>query len=72
MIPIQDTIPRRNPPIVTWLIILANCLVFLVELSMSDYDLQRFSYLFGVVPARYTHPAWAQWVGFRSTTIGRS
>ena len=64
MIPIQDTVPRRNPPIVTWMIILVNALVFLLELSMSDYQLQQFSYLFGVVPARYTHPDWALRVGF--------
>jgi membrane associated rhomboid family serine protease len=64
MIPIKDTVPHRNPPIVTWIIILVNALVFLLELSMSDYQLQQFSYLFGVVPARYTHPDWALRVGF--------
>jgi membrane associated rhomboid family serine protease len=34
MIPIQDTVPRKNPPIATRLIILLNCLVFLFELTM--------------------------------------
>src|ERR1700680_4787898 len=63
MFPIKDTIPRRNPPVMTWLIIIANTLVFLLELSMSEYDLRRMMYLFGVVPARYTHPQWALWVG---------
>jgi len=64
MFPIRDTIPRRNPPIATWIIILVNSLVFLAELSMSDYTLERVSYLFGLVPARYTHVEWAQLVGF--------
>src|ERR1700720_1133912 len=63
MIPIRDTIPTRNPPIATWLIILANCLVFLLELSMPEQTLVHFFYQYGLVPARYTHPNWALWVG---------
>jgi len=63
MIPIRDTIPRKNPPIMTWLIILANCLVFLFELAMPEHTLLQFFYRLGLVPARYTHPAWALWVG---------
>ena len=63
MIPIRDTIPRKNPPIATWLIILANSLVFLFELSMPEHTLVQFFYWFGLVPARYTHPAWALWLG---------
>ena len=62
MIPIRDTIPRKNPPIATWFIILANSLVFLFELSMPEHTLVQFFYRFGLVPARYTHPAWALWI----------
>jgi membrane associated rhomboid family serine protease len=47
----------------TWLLILANSLVFLVELSMPEYSLKHFFYLFGIVPARYTHPEWATLLG---------
>jgi membrane associated rhomboid family serine protease len=64
MFPIQDTIPHQNPPIMTWLLIFANSLVFLVELALPEYDLKRLFYLFGIVPARFSHPAWAVWVGF--------
>jgi membrane associated rhomboid family serine protease len=39
----------------TWLLILANSLVFLVELFMAEYSLKHFFYLFGIVPARYTN-----------------
>lgn len=63
MIPIQDTVPRRNPPLAVWILILANCLVFLFELAMPEYRLIQFFYRFGLVPARYTHPQWALWVG---------
>ncbi len=64
MIPIHDTVPGRNPPIATWTIILANCGVFLLEISLPEQGLERLLYLFGIVPARYTHPEWAAYVGF--------
>src|SRR4030095_10018230 len=63
MFPIQDTVPRRNPPIATWLLILANTVIFLFEAMMPQPVLEQFIQLFGIVPARYTHPDWAVWVG---------
>src|ERR1700738_742884 len=63
MLPIRDTIPSRHPPIVTWVLILINGVVFLFELTMPEPALEQFFYLFGIVPARYTHPGWALWVG---------
>jgi membrane associated rhomboid family serine protease len=59
MIPIRDTLPRRNTPIATWLLILVNAVVFLFELTMSPEALEQFFHLFGIVPARFTHPDWA-------------
>ena len=64
MIPIRDTIPSRNPPIVTSLLIAANVLVFIFELMLPEHRLQEFFYFFGIVPKRFTHPQWAQFVGF--------
>ena len=64
MLPIQDTIPRRNPPVATYVLLLINSLVFLFELTLPPAMLERLFYLFGMVPARYTHPAWALLVGF--------
>ena len=64
MLPISDTVPRRNPPVMTWILILANVIVFLFELMMPEYAREQFFYFFGIVPARFTHPAWAAWVGF--------
>jgi len=63
MFPIRDTVPRRNTPIATWLLILVNCLVFFFELTLPQPVLEQFFYLFGIVPARYTHPDWAVWMG---------
>ncbi len=64
MLPIQDTIPGRNLPVVVWLLLLANGLVFALELSLDEGRLQQVFYLFGIVPKRFTNPAWAEWVGF--------
>ena len=63
MIPVRDTIPHRHTPVVTWALIAVNVIVFLYELSLEPQDLERLFYLFGIVPARYTHPEWAQQIG---------
>lgn len=47
MIPIHDTVPGRHPPIATWAIILANCGLFLLEISLPEHGLERLFYLFG-------------------------
>lgn len=63
MIPIRDTVPSRSTPIVTWGLIACNVLVFLFEIALGPEQLEAFLYLFGIVPARYTHPEWASRVG---------
>jgi membrane associated rhomboid family serine protease len=64
MIPIRDNIPRRTTPFVTWAIIAVNAFVFLYELALPPGGVEQLFYLFGIVPARFTHPDWAQWIGF--------
>lgn len=64
MIPLSDSVPARRAPVVTWALIALNIGVFLGELFMGPAEAERFFYLFGVVPARFTHPDWAYWVGF--------
>ncbi|KAA0258973.1 rhomboid family intramembrane serine protease [Deferribacter autotrophicus] len=63
MIPIKDIIPRRETPFVNYILILINTLVFLYEVSLPPDFLNRFFYIFGLVPARYTHPEWAYFAG---------
>ena len=55
MIPIRDTIPSKNYPIVNSAIIGLNILFYLVETSQGAH-LNRFVYLYGLVPARYSVP----------------
>jgi len=40
MLPIRDTIPGRNPPIATWVLILVNSVVFLFELTMPEHMIE--------------------------------
>lgn len=63
MFPIADTVPLRSFPIATWCLISANALMFAVLLGLEPAHIERLFYLFGIVPARYTHPRWAEWVG---------
>ena len=63
MFPIRDTIPSKNTPFGTWILIAANVVVFIFELMLPEPMLQAFFYYFGIVPARYSHPEWAAWVG---------
>ena len=52
MIPIRDTIRSYTFPVVTWILIGANILAFLFEISMPRAMLDRLILDFGVVPAR--------------------
>ncbi len=63
MFPVQDMVPARGIPLATWGLIVLNSLVFLFELSLSDRELEQLFYVFGLVPARYSHPEWAGVLG---------
>lgn len=55
MIPIRDTYRSRNYPAVNMLIIAANVFFFLVEMGQGEM-LERFIFVYGLVPAKYTVP----------------
>jgi len=61
MLPIADTVPSRNPPVMMWLLIAANVAVFLIEASLEPPQLRELFHRFGVVPARYGRPG--EWSG---------
>lgn len=52
MFPLKDTIRSRSFPLVTWLIIIANVLVFFFELSLSNQGLTRLIRTFGLTTER--------------------
>lgn len=64
MFPIRDSVRPTSTPVVTRVIVVVNVLVFLMELSFRGEARERLFYLFGLVPARFTHPGWAADVGF--------
>jgi membrane associated rhomboid family serine protease len=66
MIPYRDTIPCRYTPWVTWALIATNTLAFLYSQWLSPRALQVLLHFYGLVPARFTYPEWAEAVGFPS------
>jgi rhomboid family protein len=57
MIPIKDTIHSRSFPIVNWLLIIANVLVFLlVELPLGQSQLDQLISTYGVTPSLCAAP----------------
>src|SRR4029453_8360893 len=73
MFPLSDVIPSRSVPYVTIAIIALNALAFLYEIQLSEPDLQRFTFSFGVVPAYFSwtavlssmflHSGWLHFLG---------
>src|SRR5262249_47603126 len=69
MIPIRDTIPRRHFPFAVFALIAINVFVFIREISLPEDVTEQFIYLFGLVPARFTHADWAAQIGFPRTFL---
>jgi membrane associated rhomboid family serine protease len=54
MIPIRDELRTRETPVVNYLLITMNVLVFLWMLLMSETGLEAFFYEHAMIPANYT------------------
>ena len=57
MLPIQNAVPSRYPPVATWGLIAANCTVFLFQISLNPRELDLFLSQFALIPARYSQGA---------------
>lgn len=68
MIPIRDTVSTRSYPVVNMTLIGINVILFLLQPS-SGPGLDRFVYLYGLVPARYTVPQIAEYFSFGHQVI---
>lgn len=53
MFPLRDTTPSKNYPVVNTVIIAVNVMVYLIQSSQGPY-LERFVFIYGLVPARYS------------------
>lgn len=54
MIPLRDANPSRKKPVVTFLIIFVNLVIFIFETSMPHYLLEDFLKVFGFIPLMLT------------------
>ncbi|RJR17750.1 MAG: rhomboid family intramembrane serine protease [Desulfobacteraceae bacterium] len=55
MIPLRDTTPSRNYPVVNVAIIAVNVLVYLLQMAQGPH-LERFIFMYGLVPAKLSIP----------------
>jgi membrane associated rhomboid family serine protease len=55
MIPLRDTIPSKTVPILTIFLIIANVLVFMYQVMMTDRQFMSFIHEYGLIPARYAN-----------------
>ncbi len=55
MIPLKDDNPVSRTPIVTIGLIIANCLVFLYQMTLSAQGEQLFVFRYGLIPMEITH-----------------
>lgn len=60
MLPVRDTILSRNIPVVNNTLIGVNVAVFLLQLAQGA-GLEKFIYIYGLVPARYSIPHVAEY-----------
>lgn len=54
MVPLKDENPIQITPIVTYILIIINVLVFLYELSLNQTQLEQFFQLYAVIPNQLT------------------
>ena len=69
MIPLRDNIPSRRFPIVNWLLIAANVLVFLFEISLGQGRLEQLIMSYGLVPARIAADPASNWLTIFTSTF---
>lgn len=71
MIPLRDSTPSNNFPVVTVALIFINLLLFFMEVSAGTELMNRIIYTFGLIPANYAqyHGSWAGYLPFLSSTF---
>ncbi len=62
MIPLYDTLRSRRFPIVNWLLIALNFIVFFYEISLSSSALNKLTLVWGLVPRQLMLHPQAAWV----------
>ncbi len=60
MLPLRDTIPSKSYPVVNYLIIASNVFVYFIQTAQGP-ALQKFIFIYGLVPMRYSEPQVGQY-----------
>lgn len=56
MLPLRDTIPTRRFPLINWILIISNIVIFLYQSSLSTEMIEAFIGQYALIPARYSAP----------------
>jgi len=62
MFPLYDTLRPRRFPIVNWMLIILNGMVFYYELKLDETGLYRFTQIWGLIPFQLTANPAETWV----------
>lgn len=62
MFPLYDTLRSRSFPLVNWMLIALNGVVFYYELTLGEDQLQRFMLTWGLVPSRFAANPAETWI----------
>lgn len=59
MLPLRDNVPSRTVPLVNWVLIGLNTLVFIYQAGLKPFALNNFITVYGMIPAKLTlvHPS---------------
>ncbi len=68
MIPLRDTIRSRTYPLITYLLIGLNVVVYLLQHSLGP-ESDRLIVIYGLIPARFTHPDLIAYFGWGGNLI---
>jgi len=70
MIPLRDNINSKTKPIINWLIILANCYVFYIELRLQNSGhLEKFIEHWAVIPTHLWAHSSTEWTTLLTATF---
>ncbi|WKZ41306.1 MAG: rhomboid family intramembrane serine protease [Anaerolineales bacterium] len=67
MFPLYDTVRSRRFPIINWMLVLLNGLVFYYELTLGETELHRFILDWGLVPAQLALDSTESWLRILSS-----
>lgn len=67
MFPLYDTVRSRRFPIINWMLVLLNGLVFYYELTLGETELHRFILDWGLVPAQLALDSAESWLRILSS-----